>query len=185
MNIQTPPKMTIDAFMRWGQRQERKFELVRGMPVMLPYVRRNHSIVAGNLHFELRKQLDGAKYTVHGGDFAVPTGEDTIRYADVFVEPAGGSGEARWAQTALLVCEVLSPSTQHKDFGPKREEYLALESLDTYLVLSADEPRVWQWTRNDDGAFEIEPLIVEDREAVLEISRLGLAIPLSGIYKGR
>ena len=36
-----------------------------------------------------------------GQGFAAPTGEDTMRYADAFVEPAGGSGTARWAEAAF------------------------------------------------------------------------------------
>ncbi|WP_306117900.1 MULTISPECIES: Uma2 family endonuclease [unclassified Roseitalea] len=183
MNVQSPPKMNFDEFMRWGQRQDRKYELVRGVPAMLPYVRRNHSLIAGNVYFALRSRLDGDAYSVHAGDFAIPTGDDTMRYADVFVETAGGSGDAQWTESAIVVVEVLSPSTQHNDFGPKREEYLGLESLDTYLVFDADEPRVWQWTRNDDGGFAIEPIILEDRDAAVELSRLGVMVPLADIYR--
>lgn len=184
MNVQSPPKMSFDEFMRWGQRQDRKYELVRGVPVMLPYVRRNHSLIAGNVYFALRSRLDGDAYSVHAGDFAIPTGDETMRYADVFVEKAGGAGDARWTENAIVVIEVLSSSTQHNDFGPKREEYLGLKTLDTYLIFPADEPRVWQWTRNEDGAFEIEPIILEDRAATIALGRLGVSIPLADIYKG-
>ncbi|MEQ8589042.1 MAG: Uma2 family endonuclease [Roseitalea porphyridii] len=184
MNVQSPPKMSFDEFMRWGQRQERKYELVRGVPVMLPYVRRNHSLIAGNVYFALTSRLDGDAYSVHAGDFAIPTGDETMRYADVFVEKAGGAGDARWTENAIVVIEVLSSSTQHSDFGPKREEYLGLKTLDTYLIFSADEPRVWQWTRNEDREFEIEPIILDDREATIALTRLGVTIPLADIYKG-
>ena len=184
MNVQVRPRMTFDEYMRWGQRQERKYELVKGVPVMLPWVKLKHTRIVTQLTAHLVQAVDEERFEVADAAFALRTGADSSRFADLLVIPAGLPGDTPHIEEAIMVIEVLSPSTQHKDFGPKREEYLALESLDTYLVLSADEPRVWQWTRNDDGAFEIEPLIVEDRQAVLEIDRLNVTIPLTQIYKG-
>ena len=182
MNIQTPPKMTIEAFERWVALQERKHELVEGVPVMSPETTRNHSVTIGRIFHCLARQIDPAMHNLHGGHFAIPTGERSIRLPDIFIEPAGGDGKARRTDEAILIVEVLSPSTQHTDFGPKRQEYLALDSLDTYLVFAADEPRVWQWTRNDDGDFGVEPVIHDAREATVDLKRLAATIPLADIY---
>ncbi|QBK30451.1 Uma2 family endonuclease [Roseitalea porphyridii] len=182
MNVQSPPKMSFDEFMRWGQHQDRKYELVRGVPVMLPWVRLKHSRIVMALVQTIGPQLKGTAFELADAEFALRTGDDSSRFADLLVIPAGLSGDTPHIDDAIVVVEVLSPSTQHNDFGPKREEYLGLKSLDTYLIFSADEPRVWQWTRNEDGAFEIEPIILEDRAATIALARLGVTIPLADIY---
>ncbi|WP_349364365.1 MAG: Uma2 family endonuclease [Roseitalea porphyridii] len=182
MNVQSPPKMSFEEFMRWGQRQDRKYELVRGVPVMLPWVRLKHSRIVMALVQTIGPQLQGAEYELADAEFALRTGDDSSRFADLLVIPAGLPGDTPHIDDAIVVVEVLSPSTQHNDFGPKRDEYLGLKSLDTYLIFSADEPRVWQWTRNEDGAFEIEPIIFEDRDATIALARLGVRIPLADIY---
>ncbi|MCR9124081.1 MAG: Uma2 family endonuclease [Phyllobacteriaceae bacterium] len=184
MNLQSPPKMSFDAYMAWGQRQERKYELVRGVPVMLPWVKLKHSRIVMALVQVIGPQLKGSDFELADAEFALRTGEDSSRFADLLVIPAGLPGDTPHIEDAIVVIEVLSPSTQHNDFGPKREEYLALESLDTYLIFSADEPRVWQWTRNDDGGFDIEPIILEDRDTTIMLERLGVMIPLADIYAG-
>jgi len=182
MNVQSPPKMSFEEFMRWGQRQDRKYELVRGVPVMLPWVRLKHSRIVMALVQTVGPQLQGTEYELADAEFALRTGEDSSRFADLLVIPAGLPGDTPHIDDALVVIEVLSPSTQHNDFGPKRDEYLGLKSLDTYLIFSADEPRVWQWTRNEDREFEIEPIILEDRDATISLARLGVTIPLADIY---
>lgn len=183
MNVQAPPRMTFDEYMRWGQRQERKYELVRGVPIMLPWVKLKHTRIVMELVQVMGPMLDRSRFELADTEFALRTGEDSSRFADLLIIPAGLPGDTPHIDDAIIVIEVLSPSTQHNDFGPKRQEYLALESLDTYLVFSADEPRVWQWTRNDEGVFEIEPLIVEDRDASIELKRLDVTIPLADIYR--
>ncbi|WP_306117899.1 MULTISPECIES: Uma2 family endonuclease [unclassified Roseitalea] len=182
MNVQSPPKMNFEEFMRWGPRQDRKYELVRGVPAMLPWVRLKHSRIVMALVQTIGPQLKGTEYELADAEFALRTGEDSSRFADLLIIPAGLPGDTPHIDDAIVVVEVLSPSTQHNDFGPKREEYLGLESLDTYLVFDADEPRVWQWTRNEDGGFAIEPIILEDRDAAVELSRLGVMVPLADIY---
>jgi len=78
---------------------------------------------------------------------------------------------------------VLSPGTYHLDFGDKRREYLTLTTLDTYLIISPDEPRIWVWQRTD-GSFPEEPEIVERRDQRVRLPALVIDIPLEDIYRG-
>ena len=43
----------------------------------------------------------------------------------------------------ILIVEVLLPGSHYLDFGDKPREYLSLPTVDTYVVLSADEPCAW------------------------------------------
>lgn len=48
-----------------------------------------------------------------------------------------------------VVVEVLSPSSEKYDRQEKRELYMSLPSLESYIVVAQDERRVQVWTRTD------------------------------------
>lgn len=186
MNVQSridPARsLSIDAFFDWCEDREEKYELVQGAPHLQPWVKRNHSRIASNASFLLQSLLDRDLYDVHQGDFAIATGPSTIRYADVLVEPAGGSGQARTAEHALLVIEILSPSTADDDLGRKREEYQGLLSLHAYVVLAQDEHFASVWVRRSDGSWPLTPSVQRDGDIALP--RLGITLPVADLYRG-
>lgn len=53
-----------------------------------------------------------------------------------------------------LIVEVLSPSTEHDDRGAKWQHYQRLASLQEYVLVSQEEPRVERCTRLPTGAWE-------------------------------
>jgi Uma2 family endonuclease len=120
MNVQSrieiPRGLTIEAFFGWLERQGERYELVEGTPRLQPGVKRNHAKIASNISFLPLSKLDRDRYDIHQGDASIPTGLSTIRYADVLVDPSGGSGDARTADHARLIVEILSSSTQSDDF---------------------------------------------------------------------
>jgi Uma2 family endonuclease len=186
MNVQSriepPHDLDIAAFFDWAERQVERYELVEGTPKLHPWVRRNHSKIAANIAFLLQSKLDRDRYDVHQGDFAIRTGSSTIRYADVMVEPSGGAGNARMAENALLIVEILSSSTSSDDFGAKRIEYLGLQSLRNYIIVAQDECRVWQWMRDGGGTWPIEPIILA--EGVVSCGDLQIELPIVELYRG-
>jgi Uma2 family endonuclease len=138
--------------------------------------------VATNLLCALASRFQRERYNVFLGVFAVHAG-DSIRFPDILVEPAQPDGKSLRAESPILIAEVLSPGTQHLDFGDKLREYLTLPTLDTYLVISPDEPRIWVWQRTD-GAFPKEPEIIEKRDQRVGLPALAIDILLEDIYRG-
>ena len=188
MNIQSKPhhaplKMSIDAFFRWAETRDRKYELVDGVPRLLPWVKRNHNRIAVNVVTSLARQIDADAFEIAAGDFAVTTGPASIRYADVMVEAAGADGSDRAADKAIVLVEILSPSTMHVEFGRKAQEYLALPSLDTYLILDQDRHGAWQWTRDDERNWPDEPFRLDAPESVIEINKIAAKLSFADIYR--
>ena len=181
MNVRTAPRMDKDAFFAWIGTQERRFELVDGVPVMQPYTTRDHARICSNILGLLLRGLDTRSVDVMGGDFAVETGQHSIRYADVMVCPRA-PGPARSTEAAILLVEVLSPSTSRVDLGPKLVEYRGLASLHAYLVCSQDQPRVTLWVRAVDGSWPEKPAIIEALSASVAVPGLGLELPMAQIY---
>jgi Uma2 family endonuclease len=180
MNLRTDIRMDKDGFYRWLERQERRFELVGGRPVMMNNVTRAHAKIATNLVMALGR-LDHQRFDVLSADFAVEIG-DNVRFPDVMVsEPE--ADRARHADRPILLVEILSESSLYIDLHDKAEEYLSLPSLGTYAVLSQEIAQAWVWSRGAEG-MPPRPEEVSGLGQNLAIPALGLAIPLADIYRG-
>jgi Uma2 family endonuclease len=182
MTVHAPLTMNKDAFLAWAERRQERYEYAGGRVTMMVRVTRNHAKATANLLFALKQRLSPDHYDVVSDGFAVDMPE-SFRLPDVLVEPKQSDGKSLQAKAPVLIVEVLSPSTLHVDFGEKRQEYLSLPSLDTYLIVSPDEPRAWTWQRSD-GSFASEPEIVEGADKQIAMPALGIEIPLSEVYRG-
>jgi Uma2 family endonuclease len=180
MNFQSSAPTDPDAFLRWNEGREGKYELVRGRVVQnMIRVTRRHVHLVQNLLFLLRAALDPARFDVLTVDFGMKTPEG-VRYPDLVVDVAPGGNRDLAATHPIFVCEVLSPSSIAIDMVEKLGEYTGIPSLQAYLVLAQDEPRGWLWSREGDGWSG--PVMFEGAEASIPIPALSVAIELSRIY---
>ncbi|ORE91598.1 Uma2 family endonuclease [Aurantimonas sp. 22II-16-19i] len=182
MNIQAPAIRTTDDFLRWNEGREGRREFVGGRIVeMMTGGTKRHA----RLMLRLASLLDAAlpdSLSVTSADYAVRTPLG-VRYPDVLVEPSDASADDSLAtDQAVLIAEILSPSSLAIDFCEKAGEYTALDSLRHYLVFSQDEPRVWLWSRGEDGAFA-SPEMIAGREATVALTGLGITLALCEIYR--
>ena len=77
----------------------------------------------------------------------------------------------------------LSPSSIAVDMVEKHEEYLQLPTLQAYLICAQDEPRACVFLR-ENGTFPPSPVMIEGREASVDIPALSLSLPMAGIFAG-
>ena len=183
MNLRTDVPMAKEAFLRWSERQDGRYEFVEGKIVMMTGASVNHNRVAGNLFGLLWSRLDPALWQVAQSDYAVEKLRG-LRYPDVLAEPVGAQGSAYISPGPVLLAEVLSPSSLETDIHEKRGEYTALPSLQAYVVLAQDEPRLWLWQRGEDGVFPHAGEMIVGAEAVLALPALGVALSLAEMYRG-
>lgn len=185
MNAPLDIRMDKVTFLRWGQHQEGRWELVGGRPVMQQNPTRVHGDIASNFRDALRKRLDRRSWSVRSGDIAVDIGEET-RLPDVLVEPAGQPPRGLTTDVPALICEVLSPSSMTTDFRDKPAQYFTLPSLEAYVVLSQNEPYAWVWQRETvgDRRFPEAPEELDDPAKAIELRHLALSLPLAEIYDG-
>ena len=181
MNIQARYPTTADEFLRWNEGREGKREFVEGKIVeMMINVTERHYRLAARLLVQFAAQLDPDAFIVGSADFGVRTGE-TIRYPDVMIHRPSDALSLATAQP-LLVAEVLSPSSMADDFGPKARDYLALEALQHYLVLSQSEVALWLWTGR--GVEWEGPELYSDAAQPVHLSNLSLTLDLGKLYAG-
>jgi Uma2 family endonuclease len=175
-----------EAFLRWAEqrpREEGRYELSRGrVTCTMPFASSLHSKVIRNIVGQLDRLLDPDRFDIGISDFAVRTPYG-IRSPDIVVEHAR-SQNARSTGTSLLIVEVQSPSTADLDFTDKREEYTAIEALQTYLICAQDEPRAWVWARQDDGSWPSRPMEMAGRDGVIAPAGLGIELTMASVFRG-
>jgi Uma2 family endonuclease len=182
MTIQLPVHMDKAAFLTWAEGREGRYELANGHVVMMVGASRTHGLIVRNLMLILHGQLDAQQWEVIA-DFGLDAGPETLRYPDIVVDRASGTGGDRTASEPVLVAEVLSPSTERIDLGDKLSEYMQIASLHAYLVCAQDEPKAWLWRRGSKG-FPPAPEAITGLDKIIQIRLLGVTIPLGAVYAG-
>jgi Uma2 family endonuclease len=178
----------IEAFKDWVEqrpKEEGKYELSNGQVTrMQAGVRRSHSMVSTNLLLFLGGSLDRAKFHISANDFGVET-PFGMRYPDIMVEPrlSGRALMERETKSPLFIAEVLSPSTTDVDFLEKAPEYMAMATLQTYVIASPDEPSVWVYSRTPDGWPAKPQRIIDDIDAIIPLGGLGISLPVAELYR--
>lgn len=186
MNATAFLKIDKAAFYAFIERQtEGRFEYVRGRIVQqITGGTRDSGLVAGRIAHIIERYLYQQYWAVilHRG---VET-ENTIRCADIVVESAKEPRKSLATLQPRLIVEVLSRSSTVTDLEEKPVEYLALTSLEAYIVASQDEAACLVWARGADGKFPSEPVEFAGADAVLHLTCGGqnLTLSLGEVYRG-
>ncbi len=131
-------RMTVEAFLRWVERQPGRFELVDGAVVAMAPERAAHARVK----FEVAKRLDaevrrrGLPCEVFPDGMLVRVDETTAFEPDALLRCGTPlPPEAVEVPDPLVVVEVLSPTSSTVDTTRKLEGYFRLPSVQHYLVV--------------------------------------------------
>lgn len=177
------PRFTVEQYLALERKADFKSEFCDGFIIAMAGASRAHSLIAGNLHGEIRTQLKGRPCEVYMSDMRVrvnPTGLFT--YPDVVAV----CGETRFLDdkgdtllNPMLIVEVLSDSTEAYDRGGKFMHYRRLESLREYVLVSQDKVLVERFTRQGD-----EWLLTEFRnlDDTLRLASIDCAVSSREIY---
>ena len=176
-----------DTFYRFVTKADERFryEWVRGW-IMQQQAggTRRHGRLGAAFCRVLGNLLDLDRWAISNPDRLIHMPGST-RYADALVESIGAaSDDSIRTDCPVLIVEVLSPSSEERDLSVKPEEYLALASLDTYIVASQDQVLCYVWQRKPDGTFNEAPTRIEGRDQMIQVPGLGIAIPLAEVYRG-
>lgn len=187
MNERIDLRLDKATFLDWIQRQDRRYELVRGRVVMQQGSTFNHSRIATQLAALLMAQVDTTRWAVVVCDFAVDVG-DSVRFPDVLVAAVPEDGSVLSTDRPVVLVEVLSPSSVQSDFRDKADEYLSLDSLEAYLILAQDSANAWIWQRGEaeGGGRDLprQARQIGGLDGRIELPAIGAALALSDIYAG-
>jgi Uma2 family endonuclease len=177
------PRVTPEQYLAMERNADFKSELCNGFIIAMAGGSREHNVISGNLHGEIRSQLKGRPCEVYTSDMRV-----RVSMAGLFTYPnvVAVCGEPRFldgrSDTLLnppVIVEVLSASTESYDRGEKFMHYRRLESLREYVLVAQDKVLVERYTRQGD-----EWLLTEFRhvDQTLQLASIGCAVQLREIY---
>lgn len=162
-----------------------KHEYINGEVYAMTGASENHNLICGNLITRLNIQLEERPCKVYPSDMRVNIEATRLyTYPDVSVvcDPPQFSDETLdTLLNPLVLIEVLSPSTERYDRGKKFQDYRQLSSLQEYLLVSQDAPRIEHFLRQNNGEWLLSDVVGID--AHLELPSLGCLLLLADIYK--
>ena len=162
-----------------------KSEYYRGEMFAMAGGSPEHSLVATNFTREAGNQLKGKPCVPYNSDLRIKveaSGLYTYPDASIVCGPLQFAPEvAGTVMNPSVIVEVLSESTESYDRGKKSFHYRRLESLRELILISPSEPLVEMYIRQADEKWSfIEYRAITD---TLEIESVGVAIPLSELYR--
>src|SRR5256712_1962321 len=142
-----------------------------------------HYSIGANAHLILGGQLTGKNRRAFTAETPIKTPAlPPYRYPDASAVCGKPVFQRIESVDALvnptLIIEVLSPTTESRDRGPKRAAYQALTSLMEYLLISQNAPHVTHylrqgndWVRADYGSLDLS-VVLPSIECPLALSEL-------------
>ncbi len=174
---------TPTEYLTFERASETRHELIAGDIYAMTGASRQHNLISANLTAALINRLHGQPCEVYVSDMRVKTSATGYSYPDVVVACGTPSFEDTHGDTLLnpvVIIEVLSPSTELYDRSAKFQQYRTLSSLQVYILVSQESPRIEMYTRQSGDLWVLSE--VKDLTDILELWVISCALPLSEIY---
>ncbi|WP_310410103.1 Uma2 family endonuclease [Chamaesiphon sp. OTE_8_metabat_110] len=173
--------MSAAEYLEWELTQEERYEYWDGEVVAMSGGTRNHNRISGNFFRLLDDALLNRDCDVYIADVKVQVepGQKYF-YPDVVVTCDERDDEAQLVQFPCLIIEVLSPSTEAIDRGVKFARYRQFTSLQEYVLVQVDRPKVEVFRRDRNNQWVLSEY---DREDRLLLESIGVEIPIADLYR--
>ncbi|MDY0330944.1 MAG: Uma2 family endonuclease [Thiomonas sp.] len=178
------PHFTFEDYLAWEETQTERHEYIGGQVFARTGSSTTHNIISGNAAIALRTQTRGTPCRVYMADVRLHVqAADASFYPDVFVTCSAADAERRSVQQdALLIVEVLSPSTEGHDRGDKFAAYRLLPSLQAVVFVAQGQPHVEAFTRNADGSWTLFEASGLDAQLTCATAERSFVFPLAELY---
>ncbi len=174
--------MSEAEYLAFEAKSKIKHEFMDGEIYAMAGASRGHNLATTNISRILGNALIETDCEVYASDFRIKIRDGHNVYPDVAV--ACDEIETEGNETTLLnpivVFEVLSKSTEKRDRGDKAEDYLKLNSLQDYVLVSQYRVRVEHFARQKNNVWTLK--IYEDLNDVVELDSIKCEVSLKLIY---
>lgn len=179
--IDTGP-MTVEEFYAFtdARPDEEKWELIDGEAVLNAAPSKRHQRILRNLVFALatEERRTGAPWIAIPGIGALVSNTSRPEPDVMIIPDRPDDPTARDTSEAIVLFEIMSPSTAARDLKWKRAAYTAIPTLTHYIVVAQDAVDVVVFAR-DTGFAERR---LTRRDDVIPFPELGISLPLNDIY---
>ena len=178
MNVALSKPWSIERFLDWAGARDERYEFDGTAPVAMTGVTIRHGRVMSNVHAALRNRLRGTGCSYHGPDVGLQTVGNAVRFPDALVTREPCPEMDRLASGAVVVFEVVSPTSARMDRVIKRQEYAAVASMRRYVIVETSSQRVTVLHRNEPN----QPWTEADVD-VVDLPEIGISIPVPELYE--
>lgn len=180
-------RMTLAEYFAFAESQEIKYEYRAGRVYAMTGASVRHNTIVASTIAHLVVQLADRNCTVNSSDTRVAIASTkSYRYPDVTIfcgDPAFWSGRTDTITNPAVLIEVLSPTTAVQDYNEKLEEYTQIASLQAYVIISQDKPKVEVFRRDESGNWLFTFVTGMDASINLPLLDADLRLSLAEIYR--
>lgn len=181
------PRMSEQDYLAFADEQEFKYEYSRGRVYAMTGGSVRHGVITTGVSTHLSNQLSDRDCSVTSPDVRVYiANKKAYRYPDVTVfcgDPVYLQGRTDTITNPVLLVEVLSPGTALLDYNEKLEEYTQIETLQAYILVAQDTPKIEVFRRHEFGKWLYEYVTGLETEINVSIAGTELQLSLSQIYR--
>src|SRR5437667_1156359 len=180
------PAISAAQYLQLERVSEIRHEFLDGVMYAMAGESRDRSRICFNLAAIIGAQIRDKPYRGFSPNMKVRAGIGGLyAYPDLMIV----CGEAKFHDkhgdvllNPLVIFEVLSPSTEKYDRGEKFHRYRTqIESLQDYVMVSQDKPRIEHHHRQTDGMWTATE--VKGLDEGLVLSSIDCRIPLAEVYQ--
>jgi Uma2 family endonuclease len=157
-----------------------RHEYVAGEVYAMAGASDRHNRIALNIASRLNNHLAGGPCETFISDMKIKVAADVFYYPDVVVTCDAAGADAYFRTEPRLIIEVISPTTERIDRHEKMMAHKSVPSLQEYVLVSQDEPRVEVYRRKDK---EWEVSAFTDAEEQLRLTSVELSLSVGEIYR--
>ncbi|MAU08492.1 MAG: hypothetical protein CL607_01625 [Anaerolineaceae bacterium] len=163
--------VTEEEYLAFEQDSEIKHEYAAGQIIAMTGASREHLLINHNVSRVLGNQLVERPCEVYSSDLRVQvTASGAYRYPDIVVvcgEPEFVPPRPNSLLNPTLIIEILSDSTAEIDYRHKLAEYRRIPTLQEYLLISQDAPRIERYLKQDEQNWLYTELTGLDQQLAL------------------
>jgi Uma2 family endonuclease len=187
MSAQLKTFCSVEEYLAVERESTARHEYIAGKVYAMAGGSEQHNLIMGNVYASLHAQLRRRQCTIYPSDMKVAIlSVPRYTYPDISVV----CGEAQFSDTKrdtllnpTILIEVLSPSTQKQDRGPKFTQYWTLPSLREYILIDQESHRLERYARHPEkpGIFLFTVYTAVDDEVFLDA--ISCTLLLTDVYE--
>jgi len=175
--------MSVEEYLAGELVSDIKHEYAGGYVYAMAGARNAHNTIAVNFVSVMHARLRGRPCEPFNSDTKVRVRMPThtrFYYPDGMVVCEPNPGSDTYQDRPVVIAEVISEVTRRIDEGEKREAYLTIPTLASYLVIESDRARVVVHERTDSGFV---PRLYEGLDALVPLASIRVELALADLYE--
>jgi Uma2 family endonuclease len=177
-NLKIAAKLSLSEYLRLEAASTERHEFIDGRLLLMAGESRRHGRIVNNIVKVLDDAALAKACELQAVSIKLRTEHSRIRYPDVVVTCHPGN-ESHVVSNPCFLAEVLSDSAKREDRGRKLEEYLAIASLQRYIIVSQQQPKVMLYWRDGEN-WKVSQLGPDD---TIDIPCLETSLSVADIYR--